>query len=540
MERAVFYARVSTAEEEQANALVKQVQENKDIIASKGWELIDGYVDEGKSGTKIKGRNEYQRLLADMDGDKFDIIVIKSQDRLQRNTKDWYVFADHLNKSGKRLFLYMDNKFYEPSDDALITGIKAILAEEYSRDLSKKLNNSNQRRIEKARKGERISAMGNGSTYGYKIVDGKWVIEEEQAEIVRKMFNLYLELHSMRKVRDTMNELGYRNQRGKLFTEDSIRGVLKNEKHKGWVVVNRDHRDFETKRIVTNPKEEWVYVKGDHEPIVSEKIWDKVNDEISSHVNTETGRGKKTGDDIFSGKLCCSSCGSTLWKHQANGYYSWYCPSKMGRGKMSCKDPVTISTMAVQKILSEVTDVLLSFEVVELSKARVKRQALKWLSDLKSSLMTTNDNDKIQATIEKLERKRDKLTEVFLEEIIAKADYKAKYSDLEQKIEEQRKLIVPIEENDDILAIEETIQNIDKEVEDLLKDYADEEETKANFLLEHIKNITVFKNKEVAIEFDLFAGALLVADGGMLLQVPEEGSSDFVLVDRESMSKPNG
>ena len=123
--RAVFYARVSTEEEKQVNALAKQVQENKDVIASKGWELIDQYVDEGKSGTKIKGRDEYQRLIADMELDRFDIIVIKSQDRLNRNTRDWYIFADHLNKSGKRLFLYMDNKFYVPSEDALITGIKA-------------------------------------------------------------------------------------------------------------------------------------------------------------------------------------------------------------------------------------------------------------------------------------------------------------------------------------------------------------------------------------------------------------------------------
>ena len=131
--RAVFYARVSTAEEEQLKALPKQVEECKDVIASKGWKLVDGYVDEGKSGTKTDGRKAYKKLLEDMQQDKFEIVVVKSQDRLQRNTFDWYRFTDLLNKNGKQLFLYIDNKFYEPSEDALITGIKAILAEEYSK-----------------------------------------------------------------------------------------------------------------------------------------------------------------------------------------------------------------------------------------------------------------------------------------------------------------------------------------------------------------------------------------------------------------------
>lgn len=84
--RAVFYARVSTEEERQLNALEKQVAECKDAVLQKGWKLVDQYVDEGKSGTQIKRRDEYRRLFEDLENDKFDIVVIKSQDRLQRNT----------------------------------------------------------------------------------------------------------------------------------------------------------------------------------------------------------------------------------------------------------------------------------------------------------------------------------------------------------------------------------------------------------------------------------------------------------------------
>lgn len=537
--RAVFYARVSTAEEEQLNAIKLQIEENKAVIKAKGWELVDQYIDRGKSGTRVQGRKQYQRLLEDLESDKFDIIVAKSQDRLQRNSLDWHIFIDKLIRNKKKLYLYLDNKFFKSSEDRLITSIKAEIAAEFSRDLSKKLNNANKNRVEKARRGEPISAMGNGQTYGFKIVDKKWVIDEEQAPLVQKMYELYLELHSVRKVRDALNEQGYRNQKGKLFTEDSVSGVLKNVKNKGWVIVNKDHREFDTKKIITLPEDEWVIKKNDHEPIVSEEVWDAVNDEIKSHRNHETGRGVHKGTDIFSGKLYCAHCGGVLWKHGANKYTSWYCSSKMRRGSIACDDPVTITTVALNKIFNEITDTLLSFDVVELSKTKVKRQALKWLNELKDKLSAPNDNDKIQDEIEKLERKKDKLTEAYMEEIISKNDYKIKYSELEDKLAELKKSIVPIEENDDILEIEETIRNIDREIDEIIGAYAEDPQVKANFIIEHIKRMTVFKNKELAIELDLFAGALLVADGGILFQV-EGGDGDFMLYDRESMPLPHG
>ena len=126
--RAVVYCRCSTEEEAQKDALAKQVQEAEECILQKEWMQVDSYV-ESKSGTTTKGRAEYNRLFDDLLEDKFDIVVVKSQDRLMRNAKDWYLFLDRLVASGKRLYLYIENKFYTP-DDALITGIKAILAEE--------------------------------------------------------------------------------------------------------------------------------------------------------------------------------------------------------------------------------------------------------------------------------------------------------------------------------------------------------------------------------------------------------------------------
>ncbi len=541
-ERAVFYARVSTEEEKQVNALAKQVQENKDIIASKGWRLIDGYVDEGKSGTTTKRRNEYQRLLADMDEDKFDIIVIKSQDRLQRNTKDWYIFADHLNKTGKKLFLYMDNKFFIPSEDALITGIKAILAEEYSRDLSKKLNNSKNRRVEAVKRGEHVNAMGNGQTYGYTIKDKRWVIVPEEAEIVRKMYELYLELHSIRKVRNAMNEQGYRNKQGNLFTEEVIGRVIKNEMHKGWIVTNRHHRNFDTKEIEILPEEEWAIDKNDHEPIVSEEVWDAVNNEIQSHRNKGNSgtRGKRTGTDILSGKMVCAHCGKVLWKHTSKNssgtYYQWYCSGKMGRGELACDDPATVSGVKITKYLVALADRYLDYSTVEYSKQLLRRKTVKWLEDLRAKLITPNDNTKIEAEIAKLENKKAKLLDAYTDELIGKEEFKEKRAEIDKTIAEKQALLVPVEENEDIKDIDNTIRNIDREIDLLFEDEAMLGENKVRFLAEHLDKIKVCSNGDVCVTLDKVAGAFLFIDGGKaeMFVTPDEENS--VLFDRESMS----
>ena len=178
----VYYCRVSTDEDVKVNALRDQVAESEECIKNNGWKLVDKYIDEGKTGTTSK-RDEYNRLLNDIETNKFDVIVIKSQDRLNRNTKDWYLFIDRIVTYKKKLFIYLDNKFYTP-DDALVTGIKAILAEEYSRDLSKKLNNAHKNR---QKRGTNIIITSN--TWGYDKVNKDIVINKKELNNLKNKNN---------------------------------------------------------------------------------------------------------------------------------------------------------------------------------------------------------------------------------------------------------------------------------------------------------------------------------------------------------------
>lgn len=123
--------------------------------------------------------------LEDLLDEDYDISLTGFSDTL-----DWYIWIDRLTTHGKRLYMYLEDTFYSP-DNALISGIKAILAEEYSRELSKKINNSYKRRIEAAKNGEKISIVNNSRSLGYDKVNGELVINEKEAEVVRMIFNMY-------------------------------------------------------------------------------------------------------------------------------------------------------------------------------------------------------------------------------------------------------------------------------------------------------------------------------------------------------------
>lgn len=297
MTRAVIYARCSTEEESQKDALAKQVMEAEECVRQKEWILVDSYV-ESCSGTSTKGRVQYKRLYEDLARDRFDVIVIKSQDRLMRNTKDWYLFIDRLSTMKKQLYMYIERKFY-CADDALITGIKAILAEEYSRELSKKINNAHHNR---QKNGGAVILTSN--TYGYRKMPDKSVeIVEEEAEIKRRMYELCAAGYGCRSISSILQKDGILNRKGKTFSDSDILRMIRNPINKGTVVMNRAHYDFDSKRVVKIPEEEQYIYEKKIPAIVSEELWNQANEAISNRREKRKKAEKKPGisqdDQIF-------------------------------------------------------------------------------------------------------------------------------------------------------------------------------------------------------------------------------------------------
>ena len=451
-EKAVFYARVSTDEEKQVNALAKQVQECKDTIKANGWKCVDSYIDEGKSGTTSK-RDEYQRLCADISTDKYDIIVIKSQDRLMRNAKDWYIFVDLLVQNHKKLYMYLENKYYQ-SDDALITGIKAILAAEYSHDLSKKINNANRRRQQSA-----SSIITNGKLWGYDQKDGQLTINEEQAKVVRRIFELYNQGYGCRNIQKILHQEGITTDKGKDIQPTTIKRMIINPNYIGTVVFNRTHKDFETKKLIENPKSEWIIHENRIPAIIDMDTWNTAQANFNArrkHINAD-GRvdnvvGYNKPVHPIGGKIICGLCGKVYYRvrhvsrYTGQVSYQWQCSTyningrlhpKMSKNRkinesinpMGC-DGRNLSDEFVTALLDEI------LKHYELNNDQLFDVICKMLDDDAKLDKESNPEQiqKLKKEIESNNTKKSFLLDKYMSGIVSDSDYTKKNAELETAI----------------------------------------------------------------------------------------------------------
>lgn len=337
MLRAVIYCRCSTEEESQKDALAKQIQEAEECVRKNNWLLTDSYI-ESRSGTTTKGRTEYNRLLGDLELNKFDIVVIKSQDRLMRNTKDWYLFVDRLVTNSKKLYIYIEQKFYT-TDDALITGIKAILAEEYSRELSKKINNAHRNRQKSG-----SSVILNSNVYGFqKLPDKTIALVEEEAEVKKRMYELCASGYGTRTIETILKNEGIKKRNGKPFIANDILRIIKNPLNKGCVVMGKTHYDFDSKKMIRMPEDQQYVYENLVPHTVSDALWESANEEIAKRRRSpkidKTSFGRNTGKYELSGKIYCGLCGSPYYRKTRRRYrddkiiYEWKCRTYLETGR---------------------------------------------------------------------------------------------------------------------------------------------------------------------------------------------------------------
>lgn len=428
--RAVFYARVSTEEEEQLNAIEKQIEENRDVISAKGWALIDEYIDKGITGTQTKKRNEYMRMLDDIRKDKFDIIVVKDQSRLQRNTMDWYIFLNEIVQNQKKLYLYLENTFFD-SKDKFIFGIKAMMAEEYSRDLSKKGNAAKRRRQEKGK------PIITNRTWGFKNINGEILIDEEEAKLVTRIYQLFADGFGGRVVARILRDEGVRNRNGKTLSENTIRDIVKNPLYKGIAVMNKEHFDFEAKKIIMNPESEWIYREGIVPQIVSDDLWERANAQINSRktVDRTHNVGINKGNNMLSSKIICGECGSKYWRNKrAQGIY-WYCSEGARSGKvrentgMKCVS-LNLKEDEVLSLIEHLGNQLIAKEKKEEVLSNAIRKIYVGLSNSNSG-----DNlEEVQLQMDKLNKRKNTLMDLLLDGTIAKSDYSSKMNDIAKQL----------------------------------------------------------------------------------------------------------
>lgn len=474
MIRAVIYCRCSTEEESQQEALKKQIIEAKESVKANGWLLVDEYI-ESKSGTTAEKRKEYQRLFEDLQSDKFDVVQIKSQDRLMRNTKDWYLFIDRLVTNNKRLYMYIERKFYTP-DDALITGIKAILAEEYSKELSKKINNAHRNR---QRQGE--SFILPPGTYGYrKLPDKSVMIVEEEARVIRLMFHLCQSMGCSR-IASVLEKEGHRDRNGRFFQEEAIRRIIRNPIRCGTIVQNKRHFDFQLKQEIKMPKEDWIVHKEAIPAIVSEEVWQEANKAMDNRARkyhtTDYHEGSGSGQFELSGKIHCGLCGGNYYRTYRRRFkdhmkiIEWKCQNYLRYGRENAQkarpgirkapkiegkgcDNIHLDEQKLMDFLANVCATY--YQNYGLDYPTIMDKALSVLKKVLNRNDPFEKSKELKQAIRRQEVLSEKLMDKLLDGVISDEDYKRKKAELDAKLENLKEQLATYKQSEDIQAEVET------------------------------------------------------------------------------------
>ena len=184
--RVTYYARVSSESDEQLNSLDNQTQYYEDFIRrNAAWTFVPGYIDEGLSGISTKHRENFNRMVEDAAEDKFDLIITKEISRFARNTLDSIQFTRQLLSYGVGVFFQNDNINTFDEDSELRLSIMSSIAQDELRKLSSRVKFGHQQAI------RNNVVLGNSRIFGYRKEDRRLVIDEEQAPMVRELFELY-------------------------------------------------------------------------------------------------------------------------------------------------------------------------------------------------------------------------------------------------------------------------------------------------------------------------------------------------------------
>ena len=444
--RVTFYARVSSESDEQLNSLGNQIGYYEDFIKKNpAWTFVPGYIDEGISGASTRHREDFNRMVEDAAAGKFDFVITKEISRFARNTLDSIQFTRQLLSNGVGVFFQNDNINTLDEDAELRLSIMSSIAQDELRKLSSRVKFGHQQAIKQS------VVLGNSRIFGYTKDDGRLVIDETQAPMVRELFTLYATgAYSMKQIENLFWEKGYRNLNGKKIAHTTMSNMISNPKYKGYYVGNKVKVvDMFTKKQKFLPPEEWVMFKdetGQIVPaIVSEELWEKANAVLLRRSEDVKNRqGICNHANLLTGKLFCTHCGTAYYRRESkdklgNQNSKWVCSNKIKSGADAC-DSFPIYEKELVPLLFEVFR-----DTRQASAAMIAEYERMYRS------MTCDGNlekkiEEAQANIDLAQKKKSKLLELVTLESITPADFKAMTAQCNQEIKSGEQALLELKD----------------------------------------------------------------------------------------------
>ena len=451
--RVTFYARVSTDQDEQINSLENQVQYYTELIQSRpNWRFVPGYVDEGISGGSTKKRDNFNRMIRDAKAGVFDFIITKEISRFSRSTLDSIRYTQELLDYNVGVFFQNDNINTLDTDSEFRLVIMAGVAQDEIRKLSERLKFGFRQAIKNGH------VLGNDKLYGYDKKDCVLTVNEEEAEIIRIIFDLYGNQRlGTRTISKRLMELGYTSREGNTFNTLTIRHILENPKYKGWYCGNKSQSvDYRTKRNVLLDESEWVTYPDPSIPaIVSEELWNRANalykrrrEEMKSHSSGVSFHNRYP----YSAKIYCEEHGTTFHRQviqtKKGQQEVWQCKVYRSHGRAACPAP---------QIRSSDLDVILSDIFKEL--VRDKEKIIDSLVTVLTNIPKEVDYGKLRCQVENemddLERKKNRLLDLSIAGALTVEEFKERNDAFNAQIQECQGKLTAIRQEEENQSSEE-------------------------------------------------------------------------------------
>lgn len=353
------YARVSTEQEEQQSSYKAQVDYYTSYIKlNPEWVFVDVYADEGITGTSIKSREGFKRMIKDAHAGKIDLILTKSISRFARNTVDALKIIRELKQKGIEVFFEKENISSLDSSCEMFLTIYSSLAQEESRSISE---NVRWGKIRSMQAGKVVIPYGNFLGYR-KGPDGTPEIVEKEAVIVRRIFDEYIKGYSINQITTGLTRDHIPTPGGKVkWRVSTVESILKNEKYKGSALLQKTYtEDFLTKRVIKNKgQRKQYYIEDSHPAIVSKRTFDMVQSELSRRAKCPK---QLKMQNIFAGMIVCKDCGAFYGHKIRNGGSKykedlWYCGHKYA-GRSICQTPTLLEKDIEAMYLSTLNQIL--------------------------------------------------------------------------------------------------------------------------------------------------------------------------------------
>ena len=343
--RVCFYARVSTDSDLQLNSLENQLNYYKNYIKSKpNWTYIKGYIDQGLSGVSVEKRNAFKEMIYDAKQNKFDLIITKEVSRFARDLEDSIHYIRILKEANVGIYFENQNLNTFDANSELILNIMFNLAQDESKKLSSRVKFGHREAIKKGH------VLGSSNIIGYKKDKCKLIIVEEEAKLIKKIYELYSTgKYGLTKLSKELANLGFYNKKGHLYDKDTLKRIIENPKYKGFYRGKTTETiDYRTKKRIKVDKENQVIYKCNEDtipPIVSYELWDKANEVLNIRTKNYINNNYFSGSlkYPFSSKIYCGEHNKIFGRSQGNKKKNrpiWSCGLYLQYRLAACSSPI--------------------------------------------------------------------------------------------------------------------------------------------------------------------------------------------------------